>query len=34
MSSPSPADVIAANRRAWDASAPLHRDDPSWERLK
>jgi SAM-dependent methyltransferase len=34
MPSPSPADVIAANRRAWDASAPLHRGDPSWERLK
>ncbi|MEG9527236.1 MAG: class I SAM-dependent methyltransferase [Hyphomicrobiales bacterium] len=34
MSSPSAADAIAANRRAWDASAPLHRDAPSWERLK
>ncbi|MCJ2086568.1 class I SAM-dependent methyltransferase [Methylobacterium sp. E-005] len=33
MSSPSSADAIAANRRAWDASAPLHRDAPSWKRL-
>ena len=33
MSSPSFSDAIAANRRAWDASAPIHRADPSWDRL-
>ncbi|SFL11849.1 class I SAM-dependent methyltransferase [Methylobacterium pseudosasicola] len=33
MPSPSFDDAIAANRKAWDASAPLHRGDPSWDRL-
>ena len=33
MSSLSAAEVVAANRQAWDASAPLHRSDPSWHRL-
>ena len=33
MSSLSAAEAVAANRQAWDASAPLHRSDPSWDRL-
>jgi SAM-dependent methyltransferase len=30
---PSSAEVIAANRTAWDDSAPLHRDNELWRRI-
>lgn len=33
MSSPPFSEAIAANRKAWDASAPFHRANPTWDRL-
>jgi SAM-dependent methyltransferase len=33
MRPPPVSEAIAANRKAWDASAPLHRADPAWDRL-